>query len=32
VWERVQKNAMKCDFSWKASGKAYADLYAALTA
>ncbi|WP_404482173.1 glycogen synthase GlgA [Novosphingobium sp. BL-52-GroH] len=32
VWERIQKNAMKCDFSWKASGKAYADLYAALLA
>jgi len=32
VWERIQKNAMKCDFSWKASGKAYADLYAALCA
>ncbi|HUD30177.1 MAG TPA: glycogen synthase GlgA [Novosphingobium sp.] len=32
VWERIQKNAMKCDFSWKASGKAYADLYSALTA
>jgi starch synthase len=31
VWERLQKNAMKADFSWKASGKAYADLYAALT-
>jgi starch synthase len=32
VWQRLQKNAMKCDFSWKASGKAYADLYAALIA
>lgn len=32
VWERIQKNAMKGDFSWKASGKAYADLYTALTA
>ncbi|MFC0202791.1 glycogen synthase GlgA [Novosphingobium soli] len=32
VWQRIQKNAMKCDFSWAASGKAYADLYAALTA
>lgn len=32
VWGRLQKNAMKCDFSWKASGKAYADLYAALIA
>jgi starch synthase len=32
LWARLQKNAMKADFSWKASGKAYADLYAALTA
>lgn len=32
VWERLQKNAMRCDFSWSASGKAYADLYATLTA
>ncbi|KMS50853.1 glycogen synthase [Novosphingobium barchaimii LL02] len=32
VWVRLQKNAMKCDFSWKASGRAYADLYAALIA
>lgn len=32
VWQRMQKNAMKCDFSWKASGKAYAELYAALSA
>ena len=32
VWQRLQKNAMKCDFSWKVSGKAYADLYRALVA
>ncbi|WP_067733219.1 glycogen synthase GlgA [Novosphingobium naphthalenivorans] len=32
VWERIQKNAMKCDFSWTSSGKAYADLYGALMA
>ncbi|WP_232495482.1 glycogen synthase GlgA [Novosphingobium kaempferiae] len=32
VWEHIQKNAMRCDFSWTASGKAYADLYATLTA
>lgn len=32
VWERIQKNAMKCDFSWKASGAAYAELYRSLTA
>lgn len=32
TWERLQKNAMKSDFSWKASGKAYADLYRILTA
>ena len=32
VWRRLQKNAMKCDFSWKASGKAYADLYRSLVA
>ncbi len=31
-WRTIQKNAMKCDFSWKASGQAYADLYRALTA
>lgn len=31
IWKQLQKNAMKCDFSWKASGKAYADLYASLT-
>ncbi|KHK93236.1 glycogen synthase GlgA [Novosphingobium malaysiense] len=32
VWERIQNNGMKCDFSWKASGAAYADLYRSLTA
>lgn len=32
IWERIQKNAMQCDFSWSASGKAYADLYRSLTA
>lgn len=32
TWRRIQKNAMKCDFSWKASGKAYADLYRSLMA
>lgn len=32
VWERLQKNAMKCDFSWSASGRAYAELYVALMA
>jgi starch synthase len=31
-WRTIQKNAMKCDFSWTASGQAYADLYRALTA
>jgi len=29
-WLRVQRNAMACDFSWKASGKAYAELYRSL--
>ncbi|HKT85094.1 MAG TPA: glycogen synthase GlgA [Novosphingobium sp.] len=32
AWQRLQKNAMKCDFSWEASGRAYADLYRSLTA
>jgi starch synthase len=32
VWQRLQHNAMKCDFSWKTSGKAYADLYRSLVA
>lgn len=31
-WERLQRNGMKCDFSWTASGRAYADLYGRLTA
>lgn len=30
-WERLQRNGMKCDFSWAASGKLYADLYRSLT-
>lgn len=30
TWQRLQKNAMKCDFSWKASGAAYAELYRSL--
>ena len=32
VWERLQKNAMRSNFSWAASGKAYAELYRSLTA
>lgn len=32
VWDRIVRNAMKCDFSWKSSGRAYADLYASLVA
>lgn len=32
TWQRLQKNAMSCDFSWKASGRACADLYRSLTA
>jgi starch synthase len=27
-WRALQRNGMKCDFSWSSSGKAYADLYA----
>lgn len=27
IWARIQKNGMKADFSWKASGAAYAALY-----
>lgn len=27
VWKQLQKNAMKADFSWQASGAAYAALY-----
>lgn len=30
VWQRLQRNAMKSDFSWNASGSAYADLYRTL--
>jgi len=31
-WRRLQRNGMRCDFSWDASGKAYADLYRSLVA
>jgi len=27
TWLAIQRNGMKCDFSWARSGKAYADLY-----
>jgi starch synthase len=27
AWQAIQRNGMKADFSWKNSGKAYADLY-----
>jgi starch synthase len=30
-WRALQRNGMKCDFSWNASGKAYADLYVQLS-
>lgn len=30
-WKRLQTNGMACDFSWSASGRAYADLYRELT-
>ncbi|MDE2563284.1 MAG: glycogen synthase GlgA [Sphingomonadales bacterium] len=30
VWRQIRRNGMKCDFSWAASGKAYAELYARL--
>ncbi|QZH76020.1 MAG: glycogen synthase GlgA [Erythrobacter sp.] len=30
-WRRLQQNGMKADFSWAASGRAYADLYRELT-
>lgn len=30
AWQRIQKNGMKADFSWGASGAAYASLYASL--
>jgi starch synthase len=29
-WRMLQRNGMKCDFSWTRSGRAYADLYAEL--
>lgn len=29
-WTRLQRNGMACDFSWGASGKAYAELYRSL--
>lgn len=32
VWRTIQRNGMKCDFSWNSSGKAYAELYARLLA
>lgn len=31
AWAKVQRNAMACDFSWQASGAAYAALYRSLT-
>jgi len=30
-WRKLQQNGMKADFSWDASGRAYADLYRELT-
>lgn len=30
TWRVLQRNAMRCDFSWSRSGKAYAELYARL--
>ena len=30
-WRRLQQNGMAADFSWAASGRAYADLYRELT-
>ena len=27
TWRAIQRNAMRCDFSWGPSGKAYAELY-----
>jgi starch synthase len=32
VWQAIQRNGMKADFSWGRSGKAYADLYQQLVA
>lgn len=31
LWQQLQRNGMKADFSWTASGRAYADLYRELT-
>ena len=28
LWDSIVKNAMECDYSWKRSAQAYADLYA----
>ena len=30
-WRRLQQNGMAADFSWAASGRAYAELYRELT-
>ncbi len=30
LWRAIQRNGMKCDFSWSSSGAAYAGLYAQL--
>ena len=32
AWRRLQRNGMKADFSWRASGAAYAALYRRLIA
>ncbi|MCB2072556.1 MAG: glycogen synthase GlgA [Novosphingobium sp.] len=32
VWRTIQRNGMKCDFSWSTSGRAYAELYSQLMA
>jgi starch synthase len=32
IWQKLQRNAMKCDFAWRASGQAYAELYKGLLA
>jgi starch synthase len=29
-WRRLQRNGLKCDFSWASSGQVYAELYAGL--
>ena len=29
-WRRLQRNGLKCDFSWASSGRVYAELYAGL--